>query len=72
MRSWRCRGFNKTTNRGAKKDEEPADRTLFHLLNLIMEICNVFDCFAVYVFALHIGVCVFFWSLKLERDSSFL
>lgn len=48
--SWRWRGFNKTTNRGAGKDEERADRTLFHLLNLIMEIRNISDCFAAYVF----------------------
>ncbi len=55
-RSKRWRGFNKTTNGETGRDEEQAGKTLFHLLNLIMEIDNTSDCFAEYRC---VYVCVF-------------
>lgn len=50
MRSYRWRGFNKTTSRGTRGEEELADRSLFHLLNLIMEMCRLTDCLDAYAF----------------------
>lgn len=37
------------------RDEKQVGRTLFHLLNLIMEICYISDCLAAFVF---VPVCV--------------
>lgn len=57
-RSLSRRGFNKGTSRRAGRDEEQAGRTLFHLLNLIMEM-HISDCCAAFIFVpAHRCVCV--------------
>lgn len=57
-RSLSRRGFNKGASRRAGRDEEQAGRTLFHLLNLIMEM-HISDCCAAFIFVpAHRCVCL--------------